>query len=97
VEESEKAKAIVSVMRRMVRDASTYHIHAVADLAKAEKGKELWEKDNSEDMGFSRCPYNVDIAQKRVDSTLKEKLAREEVLEYAIDVFLDKINKGKGE
>lgn len=92
MENAEKAKHIVEIIRRYTEDAVTEYIRAEANMARAEIGSELWEKEHKNEVGcFSQDPYNVEIARDRVDRTQKEKLAREEVLAYAINIFLNKI------
>jgi hypothetical protein len=88
-----KAHAIVDLIRREVRSQTSHYISAKADLAKAEMGKEMQERED-ERQGFigsswSQDPYNVDISKKRAASTYKELRDREEVLEYAVNVFID--------
>lgn len=92
MENYEKAKHIVDIIRRYTEDAVARYIRAEADMARAEAGSELWEKEHKDEVGcFSRDPYNVEMARNLVDSTQKEKLTREEILAYTINVFLDKI------
>ncbi len=89
MENSEKAKWIIDVVRRSAAAANCTHINAVGDLAKEQTMHDLWEKENK---GFlDSNPRNITFAAKRVNQTLVEKLARDKVLAYAIDVFLDKI------
>lgn len=84
-----KAKIIVDIIRERVASVTTQYIRAVAEQAGVQEGHNLWEKDPNNDLGWN--PYNVDAAEKLVANRLEEKLAREEVLTYAIDVFLEKI------
>jgi hypothetical protein len=66
-------------------------VNAVAEEARCETGHDIWEKENKNELGFSRNPFNKEHAIKQVNRTREEKLAREEVLDYAIEVFLNKI------
>ena len=93
MENSEKAKIIISIIKQKVEAASVDYINARAALSSAEMGKSLWEKeeDRQGNIGFSKSPYNVELKEKAVKRTLEEKLAREEVLAYAIDIFLNKL------
>ena len=91
MEKSDKAKIIVEELRRKLERGICDYISARAEQAKAQVGSEFWEEKNSDMMGFGRNPYNTELAAKNVERTLKEKRARQEVLDYAIDVFLSKI------
>jgi hypothetical protein len=88
-----KAECIVALLTRELEIAASQHICAVADLAKAETGKALWDKHEEEqgNIGWSQAPYNVESARARVTTTLAEKMTRKEVLDYAIEVFISKI------
>lgn len=86
---STKAKIIVDEIRRSATSATSQYINAEADLVKAQTGFDLWEKSPENDLGWN--PYNVEIEEKTVVRKLEEKAARDEVLAYAIHVFLDKI------
>lgn len=92
MEDKEKAKIIVDIIRRQVDGATATYIRTEADLAKAEMGSQLWEKEHKDEMGcFDHNPYNVEVEREQVDRALKERRAKEEVFAYAMDVFLDKI------
>ena len=92
MDNSEKAKHIIDIIRRYASDATVRYINASANMARAEMGHALWEKENKGEIGcFCRDPYNVKWEKEQMDRAQKEKSAREEVLEYAIDIFLDKI------
>ena len=91
MEDKLKAKIIVDVIKRKVEEAAIKHINAKAEEARVKVGHEFWEKEQGDYIGFSTNPYNIDRAIKSVAEALEEKLARQEVLNYAIDVFLDKI------
>lgn len=95
MENNVKAKLIVETFKRFTDDAIRQYINAEADLARAKAGSDLWEKDPVNDFGWN--PYDVIQAQKVVEKTREEKYAREEVLAYAIDVFLEKIPGKKEE
>ena len=92
MENSEKAKHIVDLVRMKLDQGIDVYIRARADLASSQTGSELWEKANPASIGFSSNPYNVDLRQRAVDEALKEKLARQELLDYAIEIFLNKID-----
>jgi len=90
-----KAHAIVELIRREVRSQTSHYISAKADLAKAETGRQMEESEN-ERQGYMRSAwsqdsYNVESHTKRVTKTYTELRDREEVLEYAIKVFIDMI------
>ena len=90
-----KAHAIVELIRREVRSQTDKYISAKADLARAETGREMEEKEN-ERQGYMRSAwsqdsYNVERHTKLVTSTYSELRDREAVLEYAIKVFIDMI------
>ena len=94
MENSEKAKAIVELCRRMVRESTTHFIRAEAELASAEKGHEMWEEEENRigSLGsFQRDPYNVEVCRDRRDDEHIKKEYWQEVLDYAIEVFLGKI------
>jgi hypothetical protein len=93
MENSDKAKIIVLTVKQKVEIAANDYITAKADLASAEMGDKLWKEEEAKigSIGFSQCPYNVELKRKRVRKAMEEKLAREEVLAYAIEVFLSKI------
>lgn len=91
MDNKDKAKIVIDIVRRQVINKAEHYINAKADLAKAAMGKEMWAEQNHDDLGFGRNPYNTDLAQKRVDSTYKEKCAGDEVLKYTIDVFINKM------
>ena len=101
ISNADKAAIIVGIITRKVERAMSDYIKAKADLAKAETGKELWEKHEEERgymaSAFNQAPYNVDLAWKRVTSTSEERMACQEVLDYAIEVFLSKIPDEKGD
>lgn len=90
MDNKEKAKIIVNIVRIQVENATATYIRAEADLARAEMGSQLWGKEHKDEVGCFSCdPYNVEAEKERVARALKERRAREEVLAYAIDVFLD--------
>ena len=91
MENNVKAKLIVDIIRRFAVSATTEYINAKAEMARTQMGHDLWEKEPRNELGWS--PYKVEIAEKMVELKLKEKIAREKVLAYAIDVFLEKIPK----
>jgi hypothetical protein len=91
MENSDKAKIIVGLLKDKLRQGISDYINARAEQAKAQVGSEFWVEQDGDMMGFSRNPYNTELAAKKVERTLKEKRARQEVLDYAIDVFLNKI------
>ena len=91
MENKDKAKHIIEILRRYTSDAIVRYISANADVARAEMGHALWEKENKDEIGLCRNPYNIEAKKKQTDREQKEKSAREEILEYAITVFLDKI------
>jgi hypothetical protein len=93
MENKDKAAIIIAVVKQKVELATNDYINAKADLAKAELGDQLWKEEEEKQggLGWSQSPYRVDPARKRVAKTLEEKVARDEVLAYAIEVFLNKI------
>ncbi len=93
MENSEKAKIIIEMIRRDVQSITNHYIDAKASLAKAELGNDLWEKeeDRMGSIGFRSSPYNVELARERVERRFREKEIGESVLAYAIDTFLSKI------
>ena len=92
MDNSEKAKLIVKLVKMKLEQGVENYIKARADLAKAQMGHGLWEKENKDNLGFGRNPFQMELAQKRVDHTRKEKDARQELLDYAVEVFLSKID-----
>ena len=89
---SEKAKIVVELVRRKVRASISDYINASADLVKAQTEQKMWEKEEKES---GMIPYgrgnNIDILRKRMDKSYEEKEACQEVLDYAIEVFINKI------
>lgn len=91
MENKEKAKIIISLIKYKVDEANRKYISARVNAEGVRLGNELFEESNKNDIGFSRNPYNVEAASKEVTMTLDNLLNIEEILKYAIDVFLDKI------
>lgn len=92
---SEKAKHIMYLVKDDVNSRTNFYINAIGDLAKIEAEHEAWQKADdlhiSGGLGSNPNEREVIFAKKRVAKTQEEKIAREEVLKYAIDTFLDKI------
>lgn len=86
---STKAKIIVDVIKNYAASATFGYIDAEADLARAQMGHDLWKEENYDSLELN--PYNTETAQKMVTLKREEKAARDEVLAYAIEVFLNKI------
>jgi len=85
----QKAKIIVDVIRMYAVSATREYINAEADLAKTQMGHDIWEKEYTDDLSMN--PYKIEPVKKIVVRKQEERLARKEVLKYAIDVFLEKI------
>lgn len=90
MENNVKAKLIVDVIRRFAAAATADYIRARADEASAQTEYNLWKREQENDFGCH--PHDVEIKKEIVARALEEKKAREEVLAYAIDVFLEKIS-----
>jgi hypothetical protein len=93
MEDSDKAKSIVRLLTREYELVVSQYINYSASLAKAIKGDELWKEQEERDgsMGFSKSPYNVELARNVVKTSLAQKMEVRSILDYAIDVFLSKI------
>ena len=92
MDNKQKAKIIVATIRREVEYATNKYVNARAELAKNAEGSAFWEKEH-DSLDFAYNPYNIDTSQKFVTQTYKEKAAREEVLKYTIEVFLDNLKE----
>jgi hypothetical protein len=96
MKDSEKAKFIVDLVKAKVHFATTEHINHSANLASTQKGYELWEKQRErEDVvgAFDHNPYKVEAAREVVKTSLARKMEYEEILDYAIQTFLNKLDK----
>lgn len=101
MENSEKAKHIVTIVRFKFSDGISQYTRAVGDLAQIKAESAAWEKENRDagGLGWTTMETQLKYAEDQVIKTRTEMAAREEILNYAIDVFLDKIfteaEKGK--
>jgi hypothetical protein len=96
-----RQQVIVGLIKRKVKRATSDYINAKADLAKTETGKQLWEKHEEERgdiaSAFNQAPYDVNRARAQVTTSWAELMVCQEVLDYAIEVFLSKIPDEKGD
>lgn len=89
---TEKAKHIIEIIRSFTEVSTTAYIRAVGELAKVKTEAEMIEREEKRNGEFGFRVPSIDIEEKTVAQTLKEKQAREEILVYAIDVFLEQIS-----
>ncbi len=93
----EKAKAILNNIRIQLDKARSTHFHSLAELQGAISSKEAYEKEVENDFGggfnpsSQRYENNIRIYQQRSSGDLKNFQAWEEVYQYALEVFLNKI------
>ena len=85
-----KAKEVLALVRERLVASETYHIQAVAELAREEEGDRLWQGRKRE-MGddFGSSPYDVKRASKKMVAETENKKHWQEILHYAEGVFLD--------
>ena len=88
MENKDKALAIITVLRSFTATAVNSHINARVSLAAAEMEIKCMEEEYS--VGF-QPGGNLDFKESRVRDASKERLVREQILEYAIDVFINKM------
>lgn len=93
MENSEKAKHIVTIVRFKFSEGMGQYTRAVGNLAQIKAESAAWEKENKETggLGWNTTETQLKYAEDQVIKTRTEMAAREEILNYATDIFLDKI------
>jgi hypothetical protein len=91
--DSQKAKEIVRIIRVEVERSNLHYISTFGDLKKEEAEFGMWESQQKENGYVDRSLYSKEVEHKRkiFESANEQKKYREEILNYAVDVFLDKI------
>lgn len=91
---SEKAKSIVKIIAGTLSQVRATTVQYHSQLAAAETGKREWEAAHDDEIGFgSRSPYNPDNARQLLVNQKAIQAEWEEIYEYAIDVFLSKLDE----
>lgn len=99
MENSNKALAILRLIKIEYQEALREFIKADSDYAATIAAHNVWKEYNPDSgLGMTDSnPYNIDNANKRLIDA-RDKFHRfEEVYEYAIETFLNKISKDSTE
>ena len=94
---SEKAKAVMDLVRKRFDQATCEVIKDSAHLAATTAGSKQWEEDTKKEDwggGFGMTnPYDVSRVSERVSVSVKNMEEWKEVHKFAEDTFLDMIDE----